>query len=288
MFQVASVHKGYTVDGVLIAHCDEYVPYVDKGVQTEPSSPPNADGKEQTTMAVLNYSTIQSVKSAQALFLPYPRTGPAPVLQLPLRTSDEPTFIRTVQESTPPWAHMNVPGRQIAKDTTTSSSAVVPPPAADQGIPEERPLTIQDKIERQGTPRNLTEAELIGSALAKGLSIPLFPGFFDALTGPPGPFNLHEQLNVYGYTPRQTNPTPIDYGVALVSRLNIAPPTGTNEEDDQLQTGGEVEKSKSVDVSIAQAVNDKQEANNHAKSSERRKGDHEPSNRLCGETGSDL
>jgi hypothetical protein len=47
--------------------------------------------------------------------------------------------------------------------------------------------------------------------------------------------------------------------VALVSRLNFAPPTGTNEEDDQVQTDGEVEKSKSVDVSIARAVNDKQE-----------------------------
>jgi hypothetical protein len=73
---------------------------------------------------------------------------------IPRRFFSEPIFIRTVQEFTPPWAHMNVPGRQIAKDTTTSSSAVVPPPAADQGIPEERPLTIQDKIERRYTTKS--------------------------------------------------------------------------------------------------------------------------------------
>jgi hypothetical protein len=117
MFQVASVHKGYTVNGVLIAHCDEYVPYVDKGVQTEPSSPPNADGKEQPTKAVLTYSTIQSMESAQALFLPYPRTDPAPVLQRTHFYQDRPRVYTTVG----PHECPRTPNRQRHNDFQLSS-----------------------------------------------------------------------------------------------------------------------------------------------------------------------
>jgi hypothetical protein len=222
VFQVGSVYQVSSSDGPLIARRDEHVPYVDKPVQTDSSSLPNVDGEEQTAKAVLTYSTIRAVESVPVPIRPYPRTDPVPILQLPLRTSDEPTFIRTFQEPIPPWAHMKSPGRQTAKDTT--ASAALPSPAIDQATPMETPLPTQDKIKRYGTPKNLTEIELIGSALAKGLNIAPFPGFFDAPAGHPGVFNLHEQLNVYGYTPRQPTPTPIDYGVALASRLNFAPP----------------------------------------------------------------
>jgi hypothetical protein len=139
MFQLGSVYKGYTVDGMHITHCDEYVPYVDKGVQTESSSPPDDNGEGQKVQAMLTYSTIQTVELKPEPSQHDPTDEVSQISQRSLRTSDEPTFTRTEQEPIPPWAQMKISGRRTAKDTT--APAALPPPKTNESTPKETPLT---------------------------------------------------------------------------------------------------------------------------------------------------
>jgi hypothetical protein len=227
MFQLHNVYKSTSIspEDLLVAHCDASVRYVDKSIQTEPIVVPKSESGERKARVVNTYSVIQSVeRKLEPLQHVLPTAEPTPSTRRSLRTSDEPTFIRDNEQPRAPWGFMIIPGRRLLGAPTSSKPTKHPEPRN-----EEVPATLQDSITRHGTPRNLTELELLSAALAKSLNLTPYPGCFDASNGPPGTFDLHEQLDVYGYTPRQPTVEPIDYGVALVGRLNFAPPVEIKE-----------------------------------------------------------
>jgi hypothetical protein len=200
------------------------VRYVGSWIQTERMPVPKAEIRERNAKAVNTYSVIQSVEWEPK---PEPSQSIVPTVdnilstRQSLRTSDKSTFIRDNELPRAPWGFMTIPGRKPPGAQTSSQ------PTNQRS--EEVSATLQDSISRYGTPNNLTELELLSAALAKSLNLTSFPGFFDAPTGPPRALELHEQLDIYGYKPRQSTVEPIDYGVALVGKLKFAPPLEVEE-----------------------------------------------------------
>ena len=216
---VACVHKGYYLDDLMVAECDEPTELIDgeiptitdaelpdsSTIPTYQETPPSLETPVLETAATPVPPTLAKLVVSPALPLSSEPKRPLPPCKAlcigfgSLKTSEEPTFIREEREPTYPLKVAHAP---TLKHSTPPPTIPLPLPSA-MDIPQHpsQPLSLQAAIEENVIPNNLNELELLGEVLAKALKITPAPSFLDMRGGVS--FDAQKDAMLYSY-PRST------------------------------------------------------------------------------------
>lgn len=167
---VDCVYKGYYLDDMIIAVCDEYRELVDEVEQVsadlpEPSAP---------SLALPSSAAKTTVSARKAAKLPFVR----------LQTAEGPTFERDTIKPEP--SKSDTP----ADPTKLGSKAPDPDEALNIS------MGLQAAMEANGIPNSLAELEDVVAALAKHLKVTPSQGFLDVYGGVG--FDLQKEMLLYG------------------------------------------------------------------------------------------
>jgi hypothetical protein len=220
---VEGVHKGFHLDSLIIARCDEPTRYVDAETQTD------VDLLSSSPARLHNFSSAMLPP-----YLPFQRAAPVPdELQAPgrgaarfafatLKTSAEPTFERAAPRKEEGDTMYAAP---LADDPPLPLPSP-PEPSSTNGHPSSAEFpTLQAMIQAQVVPSNLNELDLLVDSLAKSLNISPNPSYLD-MHGC-NSFDLQKEMLLYTRPLKRRDGQPIDYSGMLLGLLNSGEKSGS-------------------------------------------------------------
>jgi hypothetical protein len=205
---VEGVHKGFHLDSLVIARCDEPTGYVDAETQTDGDFPPSLP------------AALENFWSAMPpLYLQFRRVARIPFTSL--KTSAEPSFERATSRKEKGDATFAAP----------STDPPIPPPfppepsSTKEHQPSTMPPSLQAMIQAQGIPSNLDELDILVGSLAKSLNISPNPSYLDMHGG--NSFDLQKEMLLYTRPLKRRDRQPIDYSGMLLGLLNSGEKSGS-------------------------------------------------------------